>query len=306
MAITLIENFRAVFYTPFYAAFALRAYEAEGIDVQMKVSTDAAQTMNALLSGVGEVSWGGPLRLMLAREKNPAHEPIVFCEVIGRDPFFLLGRRPNPGFELAHLLDRTLAVTTEVPTPWMCLQHDLRLAGLDASRIRLAPARTMAENAAALRAGEVDVVQMFQPYAKELEQTGDAHVWYAAATRGPTAYTTLNTTRAYAEKHPQALLAMTRAMYRTQRWIAAHDGEALAGKVASYFPALPASTLAACYDDYLRLKLWNRTPLMYREGLRWLNDAGLASGLMRQRFEYEDVSDMRFAEQAIKEDPPAL
>ena len=30
MALTLIENFRAVFYTPFYAAFALNAYEAEG------------------------------------------------------------------------------------------------------------------------------------------------------------------------------------------------------------------------------------------------------------------------------------
>jgi hypothetical protein len=28
MALTLIENFRAVFYTPFYAAFALNAYEA--------------------------------------------------------------------------------------------------------------------------------------------------------------------------------------------------------------------------------------------------------------------------------------
>jgi len=33
MALTLIENFRAVFYTPFYAAFALKAYEAEGLEV---------------------------------------------------------------------------------------------------------------------------------------------------------------------------------------------------------------------------------------------------------------------------------
>src|SRR5262245_14450111 len=32
MAITLLENFRAVFYTPFYAAFALKAYEAEGVE----------------------------------------------------------------------------------------------------------------------------------------------------------------------------------------------------------------------------------------------------------------------------------
>src|SRR5688572_7394056 len=112
MAIALIENFRAVFYTPFYAAFALRAYEAEGLDVRMKASVDAKETMNLLLTGGGEVSWGGPLRLMLAREKKPPQEPIVFCEVVGRDPFFLVGREPNPNFELAHLLDCTLGVTT--------------------------------------------------------------------------------------------------------------------------------------------------------------------------------------------------
>jgi NitT/TauT family transport system substrate-binding protein len=306
MAITLIENFRAVFYTPFYAAFALRAYEAEGLDVRMKASVDAKETMNLLLTGAGEVSWGGPLRLMLAREKKPAQEPIVFCEVVGRDPFFLVGREPNPNFELAHLLDCTLGITTEVPTPWMCLQHDLRLKKLDVSRIRRAPDRTMAQNAEALRAGEVDVIQVFQPYAKALELPGDAHVWYAAATRGPTAYTTLNTTRAYAEKNPQTLAAMCRAMYRTQKWIAGHDGGALAEQVASYFPELPVSTLAACYDDYLKLQLWNKTPLMFREGLRWLNDAGLASGLMRERFEFEQVADMRFAEQAIRDNPAPL
>jgi NitT/TauT family transport system substrate-binding protein len=306
MAITLIENFRAVFYTPFYAAFALGAYKAEGLDVHMKASSDAAQTIQTLLAGTAEVSWGGPLRLMLAREKNPVQEPIAFCEVVGRDPFFLMGREPNPRFDLSHLLNKTLGVTTEVPTPWMCLQHDLRLAGIEPSRIRLAPQHTMAENGAALRAGEVDVIQVFQPYAKELEQSGAAHVWYAAATRGPTAYTTLNTTRAYADKNPQTLLAMCRAMYRTQKWIAAHDGKALAEAVAPYFPALATSTLAACCDDYLKLELWNRTPLMFREGLKWLNDAGLASGLMRQRFGYDDIADMRFAKQAIEEEPAPL
>jgi NitT/TauT family transport system substrate-binding protein len=213
-----------------------------------------------------------------------------------------MGRKPDPTFDVSHLLNKTLGVTTEVPTPWICLQHDLRLAGIDPSRIRVTHEGTMAENAAALRAGEVDVIQVFQPYAKELEQSGAAHVWYAAATRGPTAYTTLNTTRAYAEKNPQTLVAMCRAMYRTQKWIAAHDGKALAEAVAPYFPALAISTLAACCDDYLKLELWNRTPLMFREGLKWLNDAGLASGLMGQRFKYEDIADMRFAEQAIRED----
>ena len=36
--ITLSENFRALFYTPFYAAHAIGAYEAEQVDVRLRNS----------------------------------------------------------------------------------------------------------------------------------------------------------------------------------------------------------------------------------------------------------------------------
>jgi NitT/TauT family transport system substrate-binding protein len=306
MAVTLIENFRAAFYAPFYAASALGAFKSEGVDVNVKASADAAQTMQTLLAGVGEVAWGGPLRLMLALEKNPARRPIVFCEVVGRDPFFLLGREPNPGFRFQDLQGKRVAVVTEVPTPWMCLQHDLRSAGIDPRMITLTPERTMSENMLALKAGDADVIQVFQPYAAELTQGGGAYLWYAAATRGPTSYTTLNTTRDYAQRHPETLAAMCRAMYRTQKWIAAHDGRALAQAISSYFPHVPAETLATCYEHYRELGVWNSAPLMSRDGFEWLREAGLASGRLRQRFEYDECADMQFAHQAIRENPPAL
>ena len=35
MAIRLSENFRALFYAPFYAAHAIGAYHAEGVDVTL-------------------------------------------------------------------------------------------------------------------------------------------------------------------------------------------------------------------------------------------------------------------------------
>ena len=40
MAIALYESFRAVFYTPFYLAHALHAYEAEGVEVNLTNSPD--------------------------------------------------------------------------------------------------------------------------------------------------------------------------------------------------------------------------------------------------------------------------
>ena len=43
MSITLLENFRAVFYTPFYAAFSLGAFEEQGVEVRLETSPDPAQ-----------------------------------------------------------------------------------------------------------------------------------------------------------------------------------------------------------------------------------------------------------------------
>jgi NitT/TauT family transport system substrate-binding protein len=306
MPITLIENFRAAFYAPFYAAIALRAYDDEGLDVRVEPSPDPERTMQTLVSGAGDVSWGGPLRLMKAREQHPEHEPVVFCEVVGRDPFFLMGREPSARFALADLAGKRLAVTTEVPTPWLCLQHDLRRAGLDPASLSLAPSRTMAENAAALRDGEVDVIQVFMPIAESLVESGAGHILYAAAERGPTAYTSLNTTRQFAETHPDVLFAMCRAMYRTQKWIAAHDGRALAEAIGSWLPDVPPKTLAAAYDRYLKLGLWNTNPIQSRQGLEWLRDAGLGGGYLTSPHAYENVVETGFAEAALRDDPPPV
>jgi len=243
--VVLIENFRAVFYAPFYAACALGAYKTEGLEVELKLAPELGKALQAVSAGAGQVSWGGPLRIMAALDQDPKCGYVAFCEVVGRDPFFLLGRTPNPGFTPAQLPRWTLAVVTEVPTPWICLRHDLRRAGIAPSTVTLAQGRTMAENAAVLRSGEVDVIQVFQPYAQELVDEGAGHVWYAAASRGPTSYTSFNTTRAFIERKPDTCLRLTRAMYRTLRWIAAHDGRALAEAIASYFPQVPAARLAA-------------------------------------------------------------
>jgi NitT/TauT family transport system substrate-binding protein len=306
MAITLIENFRAVFYAPFYAAAALRAYEAEGLAVEMKMSPAAEKTLTSLATGAGMVSWGGPLRVMSALDADPGSGYVAFCEVVGRDPFFLVGREPMNAFQPQALVGRRLATVSEVPTPWICLQSDLRRAGIDPATIQRTPPRTMAENAAALRAREVDVIQVFQPYARQLVDEGAGHLWYAAATRGLTSYTTFNTTRAFIEREPDTVARMTRAMYRTLKWIAAHDGRELAQVVSGYLSEVPLPVLAACCSDYKALGLWNRTPLLQREGLEWLRDAMLAAGHIRTRLSYEACVDMRFAEQVVREDPPAL
>ena len=306
MPITLIENFRAVFYTPFYASFALKAYEAEQVEVQRVMSERPAETMQAVLRGEGDVAWGGPIRLLKGDNKRTEGGLAIFCDVVGRDPFFLLGREPNSTYQPRDLLGKKMAAVSEVPTPWLCLQHDLRAADLDPADIDRTPERTMPENVEALRAGEVDVIQCFQPYVEQVlaEQLG--HIWYAASDRGPTAYTAMYAPQSLLDDKPDEFLRMTRAVYRTQAWIASHEAVDLAELVADFFPDVPLVRLTSALARYKQLGLWNQTPIMPQEGFEWLKAACLSGGFIDRDVAFEQCVDMRFAEQVIQETPEPL
>ena len=298
MSITLLENFRAVFYTPFYAAFSLGAYEEAGADVRIETSPDPARNAELLMSGEAQVSWGGPMRVLVAYDKNPDCGLKVFCEVVCRDPFFLIGREPNAGFRMSDLAGPKVATVSEVPTPWMCLQHDLRLAGLDPQALNRIPDRTMGENADALRAGDADVIQVFQPFAEELIREGAGHVWYQAAERGLTTYTAFYAPDSFLRENPESALGMTRAMAKAERWLAENDAEAIAELVKPWFEDMDFDLLAQAIARYKSIGLWNRNPYLAQESFEWLRDACLSGGLIETGVSYEQAVDMRFVEQA--------
>ena len=97
------------------------------------------------MDGAVDVCWGGPMRVMQAYQQNPGCDLVCFAEVVTRDPFLLLGREPSPGFAPRDLLGVRVATVSEVPTPWMCLQEDLRRAGLAPADLSRVADRTMAD-----------------------------------------------------------------------------------------------------------------------------------------------------------------
>lgn len=297
--ITLSENFRALFYAPFYAAHAIGAYEHEGVEVDFRMSSDPNITAAALRSGEIEVMWGGPLRVMLTHDADPDSDIVCFCDVVARDPFFIVGRQPRPSFQPSDLAGIRLGSVSEVPTPWLCLQDDIRRDGADPASVKRGTSGTMAANAAALRAGTLDAAQLFQPYAEDLLTSGDGHLWYAAAGRGLTAYTTLVTRRTVLERKRGELLAMVRAMYRTLRWIRATPGVEIHRVIGSYFPEVPALIFAAAIDRYRALELYGPDPVTRPEGFDRLAAAMRSGGALTRQIPFEECVDNSLAEQAL-------
>ena len=305
MTIVLQESLRGLFYAPYYAAFELGAYATEGVAVRFAGAPGFGNAPLGLFDGSTDAAWGGPMRVNQLYEERPDCDVVCFGEAVTRDPFLLIGREPRPDFAIADLRRVRLATVGEVPTPWLCLQHDLRLAGIDPARLDRVAGRTMADNMAALRAGSVDVIQVFQPLAEELIAEGAGHLWYAAAGRGPCSYTTFYARRSALAAKRDEFRRLVRGLYRTQKWLHAAPPQALAEVVQSYFPAVPRARLVAALARYKALGIWGRTPILPRDGYERLKD-GLVSGGFVKGTAYEVVVDNSLAEEAVRDDPPSL
>ena len=306
MPVTLQESLRGLLYAPYYAALALGAYRHEGLTIDFVSAPAPADAPAGLFAGTVDVAWGGPMRVMQMYETRPDCDLVCFGEVVTRDPFLLIGRERHPDFILADLYGKRLATVSEVPTPWLCLQEDLRRAGLDPDALPRITDCTMADNAAALRHGAVDVVQLFEPFAEELITAGEGHLWYAAAARGPTAYTSFYMRRHVLASRRDEMKRLVRGLYRTQKWLHAQPPEALADAVQSFFPSVPPTLLRAAVARYHALGIWGHNPILPRDGYDRLK-AGLVSGhFVRQGVPFEEAVDNSLAEEVVREDPPPL
>jgi NitT/TauT family transport system substrate-binding protein len=299
MRLRLYENHRFVLYAPFYAAHVIGAYAAEGLAVELLPSPGAGLAEQALLDGVVEVLWAGPMRVMKHHDENPNSALVCFAEVVCRDPFSIVGRYPNPDFRLADLLRMRIATVSEVPTPWLCLQEDLRQTGIDPARLDRVADRSMAENFNALDEGRIEAAQFFEPFVEEALASGRGHLWYAASTRGHTTYTAFVTTRERIAGDAEPLLRMVRAIQRTQQWIHARSAPEIAAAIISFFPALDRGVLAAALARYQAQSVWGHDPVLPEDGFDRLRRSLVSGGFIRRPTEYAACVDNGLAERVL-------
>ena len=281
-----MENFRAIFYAPYYAIETLGFYKCEGIDVELIASDAPGDAVSHLVNGAVDLTWAGPMRVMMAHDRDPGSPLVSFGEVVSRDPFFLIGNCKK--FKFADLTQLRFATVSEVPTPWMCLQHDLREAGINPESIKRVSDRTMAENYASLCKSELDVMQAFEPFASMAEMDRAGRILYAASSRGPTVYTAFVATRAGIARFREVFVAMTRALAKMEQWLYANSTEQLAKAVAPFFRHVPKDILVLSLQRYRDAGLWARNPAVSRQGFNRLGLSFMSGGLLNRTPIYED------------------
>ena len=255
----------------------------------------------ALLDGKVDVIWAGPMRVMKHHDANPRSKLVCFAEIVCRDPFSIGGRRPNPDFRLADLAGMRFATVSEVPTPWLCLQGDLRQAGVDPERVDRVADTGMADNLRALREGRLEAAQLFEPIVEEALASQIGHLWHTASSRGRTTYTAFVTTRDRLIGAPEPLLRMVRAIFRTQQWIHAQSAQAIAVAITPFFPTLDPGVLTRALARYQAQLIWGRDPVLPEDGFDRLRRGLVSSGFIRQPIAYEACVDNSLASQVTAE-----
>jgi NitT/TauT family transport system substrate-binding protein len=294
------------FFTPFYAPLAAGAtlghFREEGLDVRWQpAATFGKSAVEALLDGSIEITLSGLMRSFDLADREGRVLP-HFAEVCSRSGFFLLGRKPMPGFRWSDLVGKTVISFAEAPTPWQCMLTVLRRNGVDPATVRIERERPGPEALAAFRGGHGDFFEQTQPIVEQLLAGGEAHlVASMGEATGPVPFTSYMTTRDFLRREPGIVLHFTRALYRTQRWLAGHDAKNIADAIKPGFPDIAPDILERAVGRFARQGTWSSDPILRRPGFDYLQDILKSGGFITKTHRYEDLVDTAIAERAVAE-----
>jgi len=294
------------FYTPFYAPLAAGAalghFREEGLDVKWQPAARFGKSaVEALLDGSIEITLSGLMRSFDVADRQGRFLP-HFAEVCSRSGFFLLGRKPMPDFRWSDLAGKTVIGFAEAPTPWQCMLTVLRRHGVDPAAVRIERSRPVPEALAAFRGGHGDFFEQTQPIVEQMLASGEAHlVASMGEATGPVPFTSYMTTPEFLRREPETVLRFTRAVYRTQGWLAAQDSRVIAETIAPDFRDIDRAVLERAVARFKKQDTWARDPVLRRPGYDYLQEILQTGGFIKKTHRYEDLVDTAIAEQAMKE-----
>lgn len=297
---TVLMPFHTPFYAPLAVGVALRHFADEGLDVTaISAGRFGKSTMQALLDGDIQISLGGLMRSFALVDRGG---PIIvhFAEVCSRNGFFLLSRERRPAFQWADLAGKTVLSFAEAPTPWQCMLTVLRKHGVDPASVRIERTRPAPEAVAVFRGGYGDFLEQTQPAVEQLLADGAAHlVASMGVATGPVPFTSYMTTPAFLQREPDVVLRFTRAVYRTQQWLAQSKPSAIADAIGPTFPEIPRALCERIVDRFKGQDTWSRDPLLRRPGYDYLQQILLDGGFIERAHAYDDLVDTASARRVM-------
>jgi NitT/TauT family transport system substrate-binding protein len=295
----VVVAFHSIFYAPLPVAIRGGHFAAEGLEVDPETPALAGGTVDALLSGVADVSLSGIMRSFELLDRGGARL-VHFAAVNDRNGFFLLSREPRPRFAWSDVVGRTIISFGGAPTPWLCMQAVLRRHGVDPARVTFRRDLSTPDAIAAFRAGQADFIEHGPPVIDQLVADGTGHlVASMGEATGPVPFSSFMATPEMLTKQRDVLLRFVSGLYRAQRWMAASTAQEIAAVVAPVFGDIDPVIRVAAVERYLKQSTWAPDPVLTRRGYDTLQDILLAAGFIKKPHPFEALVDTDIARAAV-------
>jgi NitT/TauT family transport system substrate-binding protein len=295
----VVVAFHSIFYAPLPVAIRGGHFAAEGVEVDPETPALAAGTVDALQSGVADISLSGIMRSFQLVDQGGARL-VHFAAVNDRNGFFLLSREPRPRFAWPDVVGRTIISFGGAPTPWLCMQAVLRRHGVDPARVTFRRDLSTPDALAAFRAREGDFIEHGPPVIDQLIADGTGHlVASMGEATGPVPFSSLMATPETLTKQRDVLIRFVRGLYRAQRWMAASTAQEIAAVVAPVFADIDPAVRVAAIERYLRQSTWATDPVLTRAGYETLQEILLSAGFIKKPHPFESLIDTEIARAAV-------
>ncbi len=250
-------------YLPVIIAERKGYFKDEGLDVEISAFPGGSKALEALMGGSLDVVSGAYSNTLTMAAK---HQSLVaFVQEI-RCPGFALevSKRRLAAYKTAKdLSGLNVGVSAPGSSTHMVLNFILAKAGLDPADVSVIGVGTSAGAVAAMRSGQIDAMINSDPVLTILESSGDSTdmvdmrtpATSEAVFGGPYPEASVYTTTAYVAKNPHTVQAITNAVVRAERWMAAATPDQIAdalpeeyllGNRALYLKAMGA--MRTCYS----------------------------------------------------------
>jgi len=295
------EVTRSLFYAPEYVALSQGFFTDEGLDVELTTTPGGDKTMTALLSGSIDVALVGSETSIYVYQQG-ADDPVInFAQLTQTDGTFLVGRKPDPGFDWNTLKATTFLGQRKGGMPQMAGEFTLKKHGIDPARdLQLIQNIDFANIAAAFSSGTGDYVQLFEPQASIFEQEGKGYVLASFGVEsGHLPYTVFMSKKSYIDRNPDTVQKFTNAIQRAQLWVSENSVETIATAVQPYFTDTDEAIIESVVKRYKEQGSYAADPIVDEAEWNNLLDVMTQAGELQQPVGWSALVDNSFAEKAL-------
>ena len=277
----------SAFYSPLLLTIAAGHLQSEGLDPIYEIQTPDKMVVAGLLSGEVDVAQSAVAASFANLEQGKEDDLVHFAQINQRDGFFVTRRMGNTLFDWRDLIGQSVLVD-HFFQPRAMFRYALHELDIDERSINIVDAGDVTAIDAKFRRGAGDFVHQQGPAAQQLVKDGLATGYGSVGDIiGSVAFSSLCCRSDWlASDKSQAFMRAYRKGLADAVDLSPGDISLL---LKRFFPEVDIAVLETTIADYQRLGCWSEDATISEASYQRLLDVFEYSGLIKQRYAYEQL-----------------